>query len=321
VSERSPFHPGEQALQARVGRRELVERAGRRMIRDYMPDEHREFFASLPLVFVGSLDAAGRPWASLLECTPGFLASPDARTLRVCARAAADDPLSRNLSPGAPLGLLGLEFHTRRRNRMNGTVTQLDPRGFDVRVDQSFGNCPKYIQARAPAGPRAASPGEALPEGALLSPRAAELIARADTFFIASAAPGARAGNPAEGVDMSHRGGRPGFVHMRARNGRSELTAPDFAGNSLFNTFGNLALEPRCGLLIVDFDTGDLLQLTGRAEIAWEGPALASFAGALRLLEFEVEEGLLRERALGMRWTPPEQAPQLAGTGSWATTS
>jgi predicted pyridoxine 5'-phosphate oxidase superfamily flavin-nucleotide-binding protein len=311
VSERSPFHPGEQALQARVGRRELIERAGRRMIRDFMPDEHREFFASLPLVFVGSLDEAGRPWASVLTGTPGFLDSPDARTLRVGVRPAPDDPLAHNLAAGAPLGMLGLEFHTRRRNRMNGKATRADARGFTVSVDQSFGNCPKYIQARAPIGSRPASPGASRTEGAVLSARAAELAGRADTFFIASAAPGA-------GVDVSHRGGRPGFVRVRTRDGRTVLTAPDFAGNSLFNTFGNLALEPRCGLLFVDFASGDLLQLTGRAEIAWDGPELAAFAGAQRLLRFELEEGVLREGALALRWTPAQEAAQLHTTGSWS---
>jgi len=308
---RSPFHPGEQALQARVGRRDAVERAGRRMILDFMPEEHRAFFASLPLVLVGSVDGAGRPWASLLQGAPGFLASPDPRTLRVTAKPAADDPLAKNLSAGAPLGLLGIEFHTRRRNRMNGTVTQLDAQGFEVGVDQSFGNCPKYIQARAPVGLRAPSPGASHREVALLSARAADLVARADTFFIASAAPGA-------GVDVSHRGGKPGFVRVSSRNGQTALTAPDFSGNSLFNTFGNLALEPRCGLLFVDFASGDLLQLTGRAEIVWDGPELDAFAGAQRLLRFEVEKGVLREGALALRWSPAQQAAQLAATGTWA---
>ncbi|HEX5091687.1 MAG TPA: pyridoxamine 5'-phosphate oxidase family protein, partial [Burkholderiales bacterium] len=226
MSARSPFHPGEQALQARVGARERSERAGRLMILDYMPEEHRAFFASLPFVLVGSVDDTGRPWASLLQGEPGFLASPDPRTLRVTAKPAADDPLTKNLSAGAPLGLLGIEFHTRRRNRMNGTVAQLDAQGFEVGVDQSFGNCPKYIQARAPVGLRAPSPGASRREGALLSVRAAGLVARADTFFIASAAPDA-------GVDVSHRGGRPGFVRITSDGSRTLLTSPDFSGNSL----------------------------------------------------------------------------------------
>jgi predicted pyridoxine 5'-phosphate oxidase superfamily flavin-nucleotide-binding protein len=308
--DRSPFHPGEQALQARVGRRELSERIGRRMILDFMPDEQRAFLATLPLVLAGSLDDAGHPWASVLSGAPGFLASPDARTLRIAARAAADDPLARHLAAGAPLGLLGLEFQGRRRVRVNGTVTHVRARDFNVRVEQSFANCPKYIQARAPIGKHTAPPGASHAEGGVLSARAAELAARADTFFIASAAPGA-------GVDVSHRGGRPGFVRVTAGRRRTVLAAPDFAGNSLFNTFGNLALHPSCGLLFVDFVNGDLLQLTGRAEVAWDGPELEAFAGARRLLRFDVAAGLLRERALPLRWTAAQQAAQLAATGAW----
>ena len=114
----SPFHPGEQALQARVGLREKIERAGRHMIRDSMLDQHRAFFASLPLVFVGSLDHARRPWASMLCGEPGFMASPDPTLLRVAAAPEPGDPLARNLGVGAPVGLLGMEFQTRRRNRL-----------------------------------------------------------------------------------------------------------------------------------------------------------------------------------------------------------
>jgi uncharacterized protein len=317
--ERSAFHAGEQALQARAGARERSERAGQRMIRDFMPDPHREFFAAQPLVLVGSLDARGRPWASLLAGEPGFMASPDARTLRVNARPAADDPLAANLAAGAPLGLLGIEFATRRRNRMNGTVLRVDPAGFEVGVRQSFGNCPQYIQARSALFP-AASPTEATVrhEGALLSPRAAALAGRADTFFIASASPRAGADDdPAEGVDVSHRGGKPGFVRVGVEKGRSTLTAPDFSGNYLFNTLGNLALEPRAGLLFVDFESGDVLSLAGTAQVIWGGPELAAFAGAQRLVKFHVDEGVLLESACPLRWSAPEPAPQLARTGSW----
>ena len=316
---RSPFHAGEQALQERAGARERSERAGQRMVRDFMPDQHREFFAAQPLVLVGSLDARGQPWASLLVGEPGFLHSPDAHTLRVRARPAAGDPLAANLAAGAPLGLLGIEFATRRRNRMNGTVLRVDPAGFEVGVRQSFGNCPQYIQARS-ALFATASPTErpARHEGALLSPRAAALAGRADTFFIASASPRAGAGDdPAEGVDVSHRGGKPGFVRVGVENGRSTLTAPDFSGNYLFNTLGNLALEPRAGLLFVDFESGDVLSLAGTAQVIWGGPELAAFAGAQRLVKLQVEEGRLLEKACALRWSAPQQAPQLARTGSW----
>ena len=313
----SPFHAGEQVLQARAGVRERIERTGRAMIRDFMPDQHREFFAAQPLVFVGSVDARGRPWASMLTGNPGFMASPDARTLRVNALPVHGDPLASNLRSGAPLGLLGIELESRRRNRANGTVTRLDQAGFELRVEQSFGNCPQYIQARSLLSRVPGASPTVRAESQALSERAQALVRRADTFFIATAAPGAGAGNPVEGVDVSHRGGKPGFVRAALEAGRSVLSAPDFGGNFLFNTFGNLLLNPRAALLFVDFDSGDLLSLTGEAEVLWDAPELLAFAGAQRLLRFRVEEGRWLERASSWRWSSPVQAPQLAATGSW----
>jgi predicted pyridoxine 5'-phosphate oxidase superfamily flavin-nucleotide-binding protein len=195
-------------------------------------------------------------------------------------------------------------------------VIAADERGFAVRVDQSFGNCPQYIQARAPEFVGGAAPAPApRPEGAHLSADAQALIRRADTFFIATAAPGAHAGDPASGVDVSHRGGKPGFVRVTQENGRTVLTAPDFAGNSFFNTLGNIAANPRAGLAFIDFTTGDVLQLTGTAAVVWDGPELAAFAGAQRLLRLTVDDGAWR--SIPLRWSAPEPAPQLADTGAW----
>jgi len=312
--ETSPFHAGEQAMQDRAGVRERAERSGRRGIRAVMPDQHRTFFMQLPFVLVGSRDAQRRPWASVLAGPPGFIDSPDPRTLAIAARPHAGDPLAAALTVGAPLGLLGIELETRRRNRMNGTVIAAGDRGFAVRVDQSFGNCAQYIQARRPQRVPAENPAPR-GEGALLSPAATALIRGADTFFIATASPGAGNGDPAAGVDVSHRGGKPGFVRVTAENGRSVLTAPDFAGNAFFNTFGNIAAEPRAGLTFIDFATGAVLRLTGAATVVWDGPELAAFAGAQRLLQVSVADGAWD--SVPLRWSAPEQAPQLAATGSW----
>jgi len=106
-------------------------------------------------------------------------------------------------------------------------------------------------------------------------------------------------------------------VHLGEAGGRSLLTVPDFRGNASFNTLGNVAVNPATGVLFVDFATGDLLMLSGRAEVVWDGPDLARFAGAQRLLRFHAHEGVRIESALPLRWSPPEPAPQLAETGSW----
>jgi predicted pyridoxine 5'-phosphate oxidase superfamily flavin-nucleotide-binding protein len=222
------------------------------------------------------------------------------------------------LTTGAPLGALGIEFETRRRNRVNGVVAQRDERGFALRVEQSFGNCPKYIQRRRPvarsqsgAAPMARKLDAALTDGAL------KLIARADTFFIASGSPHAGGSDPAEGLDVSHRGGKPGFVRVRRRGGRAELAWPDFSGNRMFNTIGNLALEPRAGVLFIDYASGEALSLAGRAEVAWSGWEIPAFDGAERLLSFEVEAALWLPAALPLVWSEAKLAEELAETGEW----
>lgn len=318
----APFHAGERTLQALAGSREQMEVAGPRVIRDYMPDQHREFFSLLPFIVAGSLDADLQPWASVLAGPTGFVHSPDATHLRVDALPTAGDPLLGQLKQGATLGLLGIQPHTRRRNRMNGTVEALDTAGFSVAVQQSFGNCPRYIQAREPefVAPRAtgAAPVQWLDRLDLAAHR---LIGSADTLFLATAYPHeAAAGDEADasshGVDVSHRGGRPGFVRI---DGDDTLVLPDFNGNRFFNTLGNLAVHPRAGLLFVDFDSGDLLHVAATAEIVWNGPEVDAFEGAERLVRFRVTHALRRPGALPLRWGDAQLSPHLAGTGQWNT--
>lgn len=294
------FHAGEVALQKREGSFERMDQAGPRVIRDHMPEQHREFFALLPWLLAGSVDDQGQPWASVLCGPPGFAHSPQPRSLRVDALPAPQDPLAANLQAGRPLGLLGIQPHTRRRNRMNGSVAALDAGGFTVAVGQSFGNCPKYIQAREPLYDAALAAPAAPRRLDALDADARRLIARADTFFIATAHPGAGAdGQPALGVDVSHRGGPPGFVQV---DESGELRVPDYTGNAFFNTLGNLQLEPRCGLLFIDFDSGELLQLSAHASLHWADAAPAAPPVTARRLRLRVLGGLRRAGALPLRW-------------------
>jgi hypothetical protein len=301
----SPFHPGELAAQARA--HVATRGAG---IRDVMPDQHRLFFGQLPLLFAGLPDQTGHPLATLVAGEPGFVRSPTPTTLSIRAAPAADDPAAPHLRPGQPVGLLGLEFPTRRRNRANGLVTARDAGGFSVAVTQSFGNCAKYIQARTPRPTtREAGPAEALTG---LDAGALAQIGAADTFFLASQSADRRHG----GLDVSHRGGRPGFVAVEG----GALLVPDFAGNNYFNSFGNLLQDPRTGLLFVDFDDGTLLQLQGRAEIVWEGPEVSRFHGAQRLLRIELTAGWRRRAALPLAWSMVEPAATTLLTGVWNET-
>ena len=307
------FHPGEVALQRIAGVDQRMDAIGRSVIRDHMPDQHRELFEKLPTLLLGAIDDHGQPWATMLAGAPGFVRTPDARTLRAAAWPAADDPVASLLSEGAPIGLLGLEPHTRRRNRMNGRITQLHAAaGLTVAVQQSFGNCPKYIQAREPEWiTRAAAPAEAF--GTALPAAARALVERADTLFIASAS-GAQVGSGrAEGVDVSHRGGMPGFVKVSEEpDGTTLLAIPDYIGNFFFNTLGNLARWPRAGLLFIDPALGDMLQLAVQTQLVLEGDGIAQHPGAQRLLRARVLGGWWRPAAMPLRWSAAEYSPHLA---------
>ena len=307
-----PFHAGERAVQQRLGVAERMLGVGQRVVRDHLPQQHRDFFAQLPFVLVGSVDARQRPWASVLVGEPGFIESPDDRQLRFAAQPVTGDPLADGLVPGAPLGMLGIELHTRRRNRVNGQVAEVGERGFTLAVEQTVGNCPQYIQGREMHWVRDAQDLQPRHRETLdvLDAPARALIAQADTLFVASHAPGA-------GADVSHRGGRAGFVHIEDDH---TFVVPDFLGNFMFMTLGNLAVNPRAGVLFIDFETGDLLTLTGRAEVLWEGELLntiAAFKGAQRAWRFHIDAGWRLREALPLRWRFRDWSPQSQNTGTW----
>jgi len=300
----SPFNPDELAAQARAGKG-----AAGAGIRNFMPDQHREFFALLPYLFVATADAAGWPLATMLTGAPGFVHSPDPTTLRIDALPDPRDPTADGFGEGAEIGVLGLDLATRRRNRANGTIAARDAAGFMLAVRQSFGNCAKYIQRRA-VEPAQHATGSIETLAALDAP-ARSLIAQADTLFVASRSrPGIGAGG---GLDMSHRGGRPGFVRLDG----DTLVIPDFAGNRYFNTLGNLLGEPRAALLFVDFATGDLLQLQGRATIDWSVQGAAAVEGAQRQWHLAVTRGWRRRVAVPLRWSFIDYSPATLGTGRW----
>jgi predicted pyridoxine 5'-phosphate oxidase superfamily flavin-nucleotide-binding protein len=296
-----PFNPDELAAQVLAG-------GGPRGsgIREFMPEQHRHFFAQLPYLFVGAIDAAGWPLATLLTGHPGFVQFPDPVTLQIAAPPDAGDPAAEALVPDRDIGILGIDFSTRRRNRANGRILSREEGGIRIAVNQSFGNCPQYIQKRTIASSRVESteimsnPVESFDH---LDEAAQAAIERADTFFVASRS---RAGNGAAyGADISHRGGRPGFVRVDG----DLLTIPDFRGNRYFNTLGNLIAESRASLLFVDFETGDLLQLQGTAQVDWNGVVAQQFAGAERLWRFHVARGWRRKTTSPLRWSFVEYAP------------
>jgi predicted pyridoxine 5'-phosphate oxidase superfamily flavin-nucleotide-binding protein len=267
VREGSPFHEGERKMQDRAGTRGRMDVAGPRLIRDHMPDQHRELFEKLPYLIAGATDATGQPWATVLAAEPGFVTTTP-REMRIAALPNALDPVRQALQPGAAIGLLGIELSTRRRNRMNGQVREVGQSGLAVDVVQSFGNCPKYIQTRQHSWAERKGPGTRTEETAVLSDAARALIERSDTFFIATTS-GQDQGDWTRGVDVSHRGGDPGFVVAQQTDHGTRLLVSDYVGNGFFNTLGNLELDPRAGLVFVDFAGGHLLQLAVRGHVVW----------------------------------------------------
>lgn len=294
MTDAGPFHAGELAAQARMGHDDIAGWA-RRAIRPFMPDQHRRFFADQPFLAAAARDGEGRPWATLLAGGQGSIASPDATTLAIDAKPVKGDALEGAFRAGAKVGLLGLEFATRRRNRVNGRIAAAAAGGLQFKVDQSFGNCPQHIRERllrrVEAEPGPARRSETLSDGQR------HMIEAADTFFIASGHPGEAAA--AEGLDVSHRGGPAGFV--RAPGG-DLIVFPDYGGNRFMNTVGNLLLDNRVGLLFVDFATGGMVQVAGRAEVIWDGPDLAASPGAERLIRIAVEAVVDLPGALPLRW-------------------
>jgi uncharacterized protein len=311
--EDSRFNPDELAAQAAAGGGPR----GGGAIRDFMTDQHREFFALLPYVFVSAVDPTCWPIATLLTGPPGFVRSSDPVNLHIAVLPDRVDPAAAGLVAGQDIGILGIDFSTRRRNRVNGRIISRDAGGIHVAVSQSFGNCPQYIQLRSLAHAARSSansdrspfsPAESMSR---LDAAARHLIQRADTFLVASRSRDAV--GPSYGADISHRGGRPGFVRVEG----DELTIPDFRGNRYFNTLANLMVEPRASLLFIDFDTGDLLQLQGTAKVEWDGAAANQFMGAERLWRFHVVRGWRRRAASALRWSFVEYSRTTVATGLW----
>lgn len=310
----SPWHPGELRIQRSVGVVDRMDGVGRRVIRDYMPDQHVELFEKLPGLFIGLVDPQGWPWAGFIEGPKGFIRSPHAQQLDIAALPESTDPVGDLLYEGAPIGVLGLEFATRRRNRMNGHVVGLTTGGFGIQVEHSYGNCPQYIQTREPMdGDHRPSDPVIVERMEQLTEEAIELIRNSDTLFVASYVD--LDGDPTKRqVDASHRGGRAGFVLVEG----DTLTIPDFSGNLFFNTLGNISETGRAGVLFVDFEKGIVLQITGTASVDLDSERIEAFQGAERLWSLKVVKAVMRRGQIGQRVALREYSPNSLLTGSWS---
>lgn len=296
------YHSGEIAVQDRA---ELSDQARVSLggIGEAIPEVAAAFLAEQPMIVVGGADATGRVWASQLTGPPGFLRTPTPRLLAIDALPLPGDPLEDVLAGpaehhrSARIGMIAIEPATRRRMRINGRAVT-EHGGLHVDIDQVIANCPKYLQKRnyRILEPDAEAPlTRTVTDGAALSVAQQQTVRAADTFFIATTSDRGDA-------DASHRGGNPGFVQVLSP---TLLRWPDYIGNAMFLTLGNLALNPAAGIVFPGWETGSALHLTGTARTLWDPAETARIPGAQRLVEFSIDAVREISAASPLRWSAP----------------
>lgn len=302
------FHRGELLIQAESGVKERMHKLGNKLIRDHIIDQHKVFFENLPYVFIALQDHDGRPWLSLMQGAPGFIQSPNPKTLTIHANVLGLNELGLQISLNKPIGIVGLDLSTRRRNRLNGNFKYTEDTDLlSIEVKHSFGNCPKYIQLRRfetsfdflNSGNKQNSRAETFVEFNQLD---IDLITQADTLFIASSEK--QGGH----LDANHRGGKPGFVRV---SNQTQLWFNDYPGNNFFQTFGNIHNYPIVGLMFLDFNSGDLLLLSGKAELKKIDKASPKDRFLPRRVHFALDKGIRLKNAVRGNWSLKEISPFL----------
>ena len=299
----SPFHAGELEIQRRSGQRADAE-ANSPMIADKLYAGALNFIRQQRMAVLSTRDSYGHRWASIIFGPQGFL-EPDGReSLKIAVPAAERDkrdPLWQNLQTEPRLGLLLIELANRRRLRINGDAS-VTMNEIVLNVTESFPNCPKYITRRELEVELAEGrPGQSQAfEGSVLPERLQKMVQASDVYFLAT-------GQADRGNDASHRGGHPGFIEVVNKN---TLRIPDYHGNGLFNSLGNVAVDPYVGVLIPDFEHGRQLQMTASARILWEQPDPGGKTGGTRrFVEFTILGWLERPLPARLKSTVVNYSP------------
>ncbi|QMW04215.1 pyridoxamine 5'-phosphate oxidase family protein [Spirosoma foliorum] len=300
----TPFHPGEQQIQARAGEEHIARRNGQ-LIANRIPNGALKFVEKQPFVVAASLDSQQAMWVSLLAGQSGFLKAESPEVVQLNTDyllSAKDDRFWANVSYHPVAGLLFIELSSRKRLKVNGRVTvSPNETSLTIRVQEAFPLCPRYIQRREVDVTTLAQPTDQVSLiGSQLTPELHDWIAGADTFFVGSA-------HDDDHLDVSHRGGKPGFVQVLDSQ---TLLIPDYNGNGMFNSMGNFSVNPRAGLLFVNFETGDSLQLTGHADVQFtESAADDPTGGTGRYWQFHLHNWARQSSLSGLNWTFLEYSP------------
>ena len=302
MTSKTTFHEGERAIQQRAGESAIADR-NVTLVSDTVIGGARPFIAKQFMVALGSVDASGDVWASALFGQPGFIHTTDGRAIQIDVPEGSRDPVDplwTNIASRQDLGMLFIELGSRRRYRVNGTVSRIDGNGIEVAIREAYPNCPKYIQRRHLRALGASGEPSQAAYGTVLRGNVTQLIRQADTLFVATH-------HVDTGADASHRGGGAGFIQIVDEQ---TLRIPDYHGNSLFNTLGNLQVDSRAGLYIPDFANGQSLQLTGTATVAWDQADPDRVTGGTgRFWVFHVAKWILRDAIPRAEWEYLDASP------------
>ena len=284
----SPFHEGELEVQSLAGESQMAKRNGV-LIADRIIGGARSLLQQQSMVVFASQDRGNNLWSSIVFGRPGFMRSEDGYAVDFDLSNVAlqeKDPLWANIEVNSSAGMLVIDLATRRRIRINGLLSRPRENSLRLSVQEAYPNCPKYITRRQFQFKTVSTElTESLPDptGATLGPDQQGTLTRADVLFVATA-------HPTRGTDASHRGGASGFIEVLDDR---TLRIPDYSGNSMFNTLGNLRVNARAGIVVPDFERGRTLQLTGTAETLWNQDDPADRTGGThRFLAFRITHWL-----------------------------
>ena len=314
----TPYHAGEIAAQNRAGTRGAAAELAVVMTDALnFSSNHDEYLAALNFSVLTSVDTVnGNVWVTPLFGKDSDLSAVSENEIVISHSCLPVGDILNSCPPGTPLSLLAIDLNQRKRLRINGVAKSSIDRSetsliFDIR--EVSPNCPKYINQREIVfDSQGADPINALAireERNSLSESDQAFVHAMDTLWIGSYAPGV-------GADTNHRGGKPGFIRVTSP---TTIEWPEYRGNGMFFTSGNLEVNDRAGVTLIDFDTGSLIQMTGCAEVDWQHDG--RYEGVTRVIKYQIENLVRINQATSHRWQRLDYSPYnpaVAGTQSSA---
>ncbi|MEX0732193.1 MAG: 2Fe-2S iron-sulfur cluster-binding protein [Aquisalimonadaceae bacterium] len=296
-------------LQLRVGARSQIESSGAHAIRTAIDPDTELLLLRQTVVFITALDADGYPRCMQLTGKPGFLCSNSSDGVAI-DWAMTDTTVDQlQLQTGTPLALLFLDSPSGTVVRFNGWATDASTKRAELRITQLFSKAARYAHRRDNRQTRPATQPPVRDDAqSALTPSMIAFLETVDTLIVASRHPEPEK-KDTHGLDLSHRGGLPGFALATTL---STITWPEFEGSNYFSTLGNLMLDPRCALLALSADGARALHIRGKAEILWNNGELETRTGTGRGVQLRVDQATFTANPFGAERTLLHYAPALA---------